>query len=179
MFVYDRLSQEDREIRLVSFCVPAAVCDDTINLTSSRVSPNYHPSYHALSYVWGGPTPTATVNLNNKSLPIGNNLQSALLHLRQNGVVSWFWVDAICIDQNNQEERNWQAAQMRDIFAQADLVHIWLGPCRDDSDLVLEMAQRIGPEALNAGVLGLWKDWPSQNSRVDTLPENAMDDKAL
>ncbi|GKT66487.1 LOW QUALITY PROTEIN: heterokaryon incompatibility protein [Colletotrichum tofieldiae] len=179
MFVYDRLSQEDREIRLVSFCVPAAVCDDTINLTLSRVSLNDHPSYHALSYVWGDPSPTTTISLDNKPLPIGNNLQSAFLHLRQNIGVSWFWVDAVCIDQNNHEERNWQAAQMRDIFALAGLVHIWLGPCGNDSELVMDMAQRIGPDALNAGVLDLWKDSPSKNSRLDTLPENAKDDKAL
>ncbi|WQF87500.1 Putative heterokaryon incompatibility [Colletotrichum destructivum] len=134
------------------------------------------PPYHALSYVWGDPTPTATVDLDGSPLPIGSNLNGALLRLRQNGVVAWLWVDAICIDQNNHEERSWQAAQMRDIFAQASLVYIWLGADYNNSELVLDTTQRIGQDALDAGILDLWDDWPF---RLDTGSENVGDDKAL
>ncbi|KAK6215019.1 hypothetical protein QIS74_08038 [Colletotrichum tabaci] len=173
MFSYKNLAREAREIRLVRFCVSG---NDAINLTLTRASLNDSPPYHALSYVWGDPTPTATVDLDGNPLPIGSNLNGALLRLRQNGVVAWLWVDAICIDQNNHEERSWQAAQMRDIFAQASLVYIWLGADYNNSELVLDTTKRIGPDALDAGILDLWDDWPF---RLDTGSENVGDDKAL
>ncbi|KAH0435720.1 heterokaryon incompatibility protein [Colletotrichum camelliae] len=93
--------------------------------------------------------------------------------------MSWFSVDAICINQENQNERNQQTAQMRNIFAQAASVHIWLGLASDNSHLVMEMAKRIGTDALEAGVLGLWNDWMSKDSRVHRHPEDARDDKTL
>ncbi|KAK2774136.1 heterokaryon incompatibility protein [Colletotrichum kahawae] len=134
---------------------------------------------HALSYVWGDPTPTATIKVDGQYLPIGSNLQASLLRLREDEAMSWFWVDAICINQENQDERNQQTAQMRDIFAQAASVHIWLGPASDNSHLAMDMAKRIGADALEAGVLDLWNDWMSKNSRVDRAPEDAQDDEAL
>ncbi|KAH8730896.1 heterokaryon incompatibility protein-domain-containing protein, partial [Phaeosphaeriaceae sp. PMI808] len=42
-----------------------------------------------------------------------------------------YWIDALCIDQNNTSERNHQVAQMGSIFSQADHVHIWLGATPD------------------------------------------------
>ncbi|KAH9238291.1 hypothetical protein K456DRAFT_1746444 [Colletotrichum gloeosporioides 23] len=179
MLLYDIPSLENREIRVVRFCAPQGACTDSNNLTFTRVSLGDHPSYHALSYVWGDPTPAATIKVNGQCLPIGQNLQAALLQLRKDPAISWFWVDAICVNQKDQEEINQQTAQMRDIFAQASSVHIWLSPTSDNSHLVMDMAKRIGTNALEAGVLDLWNDWMSKDSRVDRNPGDARDDKAL
>ncbi|KAI1377809.1 HET-domain-containing protein [Hypoxylon crocopeplum] len=54
---------------------------------------------------------------------------------------TYWWVDALCIDQNNISERNAQVTQMRRIFSQAHFIVIWLGPAADDSDLVMEAYQ--------------------------------------
>lgn len=37
------------------------------------------------------------------------------------------WVDAICIDQTNESERNHQVNQMGDVYSQATQVLVWLG----------------------------------------------------
>ncbi|KAF2452112.1 hypothetical protein P171DRAFT_321969, partial [Karstenula rhodostoma CBS 690.94] len=42
------------------------------------------------------------------------------------------WIDAFCIDQSNIRELNHQVAQMRDIYAAADSVIVWLGSDVDD-----------------------------------------------
>jgi hypothetical protein len=39
----------------------------------------------------------------------------------------FYWIDALCIDQENDAERNHQVEHMGQIFAEAVMVHIWLG----------------------------------------------------
>ena len=42
--------------------------------------------------------------------------------------LGYFWIDAICINQSSIPERSAQVRIMRDIYDQASLVLIWLGP---------------------------------------------------
>jgi hypothetical protein len=49
-----------------------------------------------------------------------------------------FWIDAICIDQSSNPERSHQVAMMRQIYAHAALVVVWLGSVADSSDLAVE-----------------------------------------
>lgn len=37
------------------------------------------------------------------------------------------WIDALCVDQSNLDERSAQVAMMMSIYAQAECVHLWLG----------------------------------------------------
>ncbi|KAL7619625.1 hypothetical protein AAE478_010166 [Parahypoxylon ruwenzoriense] len=50
---------------------------------------------------------------------------------------TYWWIDALCINQFDIPERNVQVAQMRRIYTQARLITIWLGPAADDSDLAM------------------------------------------
>jgi hypothetical protein len=36
------------------------------------------------------------------------------------------WIDAICINQNDENERGHQVAMMRSIYSKADCVRIWI-----------------------------------------------------
>ncbi|KAI8257409.1 Heterokaryon incompatibility protein 6, OR allele [Colletotrichum sp. SAR 10_98] len=92
----------------------------------------------ALSYVWGPPTPIQYIFLNGHQFPVGPNLFQALLHLRPNERIRQgfkLWIDAICINQEDIAERSAQVGRMRDIYAAAWQVVIWLGPEADDSEL--------------------------------------------
>ncbi|KAK2743174.1 heterokaryon incompatibility protein [Colletotrichum kahawae] len=92
----------------------------------------------ALSYVWGPPTPVQHIILNGHQFPVGPNLFQALLHLRPNERIRQgfkLWIDAICINQEDIAERSAQVGRMRDIYAAAWQVVIWLGPGADDSEL--------------------------------------------
>lgn len=40
---------------------------------------------------------------------------------------TYYWIDALCVDQNNVLERNSQVARMADIFLKASGVVVWLG----------------------------------------------------
>lgn len=49
---------------------------------------------------------------------------------------TWFWIDALCIDQRNLRERNHQVQQMGLIFQNAEHVVCWLGDSRLLADLL-------------------------------------------
>ncbi|KAF2742606.1 HET-domain-containing protein, partial [Sporormia fimetaria CBS 119925] len=83
--------------------------------------------YHALSYTWGSLEETSTVTVNGCLYNVTANLLSALSNLRHPKKESAFWVDRICIDQSNDDERSQQVAQMRDVYEKAENVDIWLG----------------------------------------------------
>ncbi|KAF4962377.1 hypothetical protein FSARC_9543 [Fusarium sarcochroum] len=97
----------------------------------------------ALSYVWGSAdrsdfSPSITVN--GFPFKVTPNLYSALLQLSQSRRIRQgfkLWVDAICINQADQDERGRQVARMRDIYQSAWQVAIWLGPEDKDSSLAL------------------------------------------
>lgn len=83
-------------------------------------------TYEALSYTWGLSVETKLILLNGKPFTVRENLYS-FLKRRGNRAEILFWVDAICINQQDLDERNSQVKTMGEIFAQASKVLIWLG----------------------------------------------------
>ena len=98
------------------------------SLTSNRI--DYMTlKYVAISYAWGADARYNTVGIkcDGKALFIGSNLASALKHIRSKSRTKFLWADAICINQNDTNERSQQVQQMGDIFASASCVLVWVG----------------------------------------------------
>lgn len=84
--------------------------------------------YEALSYTWGVRTLGQWVTVNNDyRLPVTDNLYRALQRARLCRNRRTIWIDAICIDQENFEERSSQVAIMGHIYHKATLVNVLLG----------------------------------------------------
>ncbi|KAI1363660.1 heterokaryon incompatibility protein-domain-containing protein [Xylaria arbuscula] len=83
--------------------------------------------YNALSYVWGEQKDTNVTHIEGRELRIGQNLDSALRHIRRKDRPIRIWVDALCIDQASVGERNHQVQQMRKIYSSATETIIYLG----------------------------------------------------
>ncbi|KAF2797108.1 HET-domain-containing protein [Melanomma pulvis-pyrius CBS 109.77] len=83
--------------------------------------------YEALSYVWGDPKVTEEICCAGQSLFITVNLGDALRRLRYIDKVRTLWADALCINQNDNKEKNAQIRLMGLIYWKARLVNIWLG----------------------------------------------------
>lgn len=101
------------------------------------------PDYLALSYVWGPASDPklAYVDLAPEgadTISITNNLDVALRHVRRKTKPVMIWIDAICIDQGNIEERGLQVSIMDTIYTSARGVIVWLGPEENGSHQVLE-----------------------------------------
>jgi hypothetical protein len=106
--------------------------------------------YEALSYVWGTDNPSIPVHLGNATLLVTRNCHSALRRLRDTKGTRTLWVDSICINQSDEEEKSHQVAIMRDIFANAHRVYIWLGERTEESDYALDWCVDVSREVYGA-----------------------------
>jgi hypothetical protein len=76
------------------------------------------PEYEALSYTWGSSGSDVKIEVDGQVISVRPNLAYALAALRDSEP-RILWVDALCIDQHNIEERNHQVGQMGEIYRQA------------------------------------------------------------
>ena len=56
---------------------------------------------------------------------------------------SYYWIDALCMNQGDIEERNAQVARMADVFKRADGVVVWLGKDDEFTNDALTTMRRI------------------------------------
>ncbi|KAI0871983.1 heterokaryon incompatibility protein-domain-containing protein [Hypoxylon argillaceum] len=87
--------------------------------------------YKALSYVWGSQTATEAIIVNGHDRNVTVNLACAIRHLRNVEGPIDIWIDALCINQDNPSEKTAQVALMRDIYAGAEDVVVFLGDGMD------------------------------------------------
>ena len=95
--------------------------------------------YTALSYVWGDPSDRVPFVLDNHHLPITRNLALALQALRLDDEPFVLWIDAICINQDDLKEKSEQVLRMKEIYASASLVIVWVGAATPASDVAMDM----------------------------------------
>jgi hypothetical protein len=92
-----------------------------------------------LSWAWGVPTKLRkTIKVNGESHDIWPSLFVALLELRKRYAPFEIWIDALCINQNDEAEKMVQIPLMRMIYMQAEYVLIWLGEDDHDSRYLLD-----------------------------------------
>lgn len=140
-----RKSEADPEFRLLNertFVVKAAI--EHFPLDSC-------PPFIALSYTWGdtqNPRPIFFPTSPDdhecetyQQLDVTENLFQALRQTRSLQGTEYFWADAICINQSNTAEKNWQVAQMWDIYKAAKRVFVWLGSGGAHTNTLMEQLQ--------------------------------------
>lgn len=103
--------------------------------------------YEALSYTWGGTEKPETIEIHGGILNATLNLYLAMQQLRFEHEDRIVWIDAICIDQGNMEERGHQVQQMAEIYHKAEQVLVWLGSGTDETDLFMNSINRLQEEA--------------------------------
>ncbi|SPO07340.1 uncharacterized protein DNG_10034 [Cephalotrichum gorgonifer] len=137
----DDLQLGHRQIRLLTISPsPASSHDGPIQCSLQVVDLDHPPEYYALSYTWGvpaeyGPLSTMTddsdclILCNTEALTVTPNLHGALRRLRHIPRLAGkaFWVDAVCINQQDQKERGDQVRLMAYIYRSAASVVSWLG----------------------------------------------------
>ncbi|KIH89914.1 hypothetical protein SPBR_00360 [Sporothrix brasiliensis 5110] len=111
---------------------PAANDDDPVVCTLVETRFGNKPKFHALSYTWGHKTADdPTITLNGFPFVVRHNLFDALTFFRRQNQAAdagqQFWIDAICINQSDVEERNRQVRIMDQIYFRATEVVVWLG----------------------------------------------------
>ncbi|KAH8748689.1 heterokaryon incompatibility protein-domain-containing protein, partial [Hyaloscypha sp. PMI_1271] len=94
--------------------------------------------YIALSYVCGERDSSTTVSLHGIRKEVYPNLLTALRYLRGPNDISLLWIDALCIDQANVEEKNIQIQLMSLLYSKAASVLIFPGDNEAEGKHALE-----------------------------------------
>jgi hypothetical protein len=138
-YLYPQLDPGGRTIRLIKLLPGEFSAPVHCQLVEKRLSSTL--SYKALSYSWrngdgdDSSRDDVTILCNSKPIQISPNLYAALRRLRSPHSALSIWVDAICINQQDDAERARQVGLMRDIYQRSDEVCIWLGESNgDDGD---------------------------------------------
>jgi heterokaryon incompatibility protein (HET) len=102
------------------------------------------PKYSALSYTWGDTVITDYVWIHDRVIGIRDNLKDALKHLRDPERLCHFWIDALCINQEDETgEKTTQIPLMRHIYRNSYQVSIYLGREDDGSGEIPSLLDRI------------------------------------
>ncbi|KAG8666666.1 hypothetical protein FPOAC1_011476 [Fusarium poae] len=102
------------------------------------------PKFDALSYVWGSGKAEQKITLNGHEFSVRQNLWDALYYLRKHCPNTNYWIHAICINQNDIDERNRQVRIMHHIYFRAQTVVVWLGKVYSKYEKALSSLNRLG-----------------------------------
>jgi Heterokaryon incompatibility protein (HET) len=155
--VHSKLKKDGNAFRLL-YLEPADDYHAEVRCELRQVNLDKRPVYKALSYAWGDPSLTLPIFINGKTHHVTANCHAALLRLRETGE-RCMWIDAICINQEDDKEKSTQVALMRDIYHFADEVIVWLGRAQaerspndeQDEKKVMAMINTFRLEPFNDG----------------------------
>ncbi|TLD11702.1 hypothetical protein PspLS_11785 [Pyricularia sp. CBS 133598] len=108
--------------------------DDPVHVTLETYHDDDCPEYETVSYTWGGEEDDAALC---QPVYFGpewdiifqtTNCHTMLCHLRPKRGVRLLWVDALCINQGDVQERGVQVAKMGSIYGSSRRVVVFLGP---------------------------------------------------
>lgn len=166
-FEYRPLDRATGEIRLLDI-LPGQL-DGQIQCVLRYARRDEEPAYEALSYAWGDENDRLPILIRGDSIavsevpkpdeiaePVFNkamvtrNLEAALRYIRRSTDTATIWVDALCINQEDIQERAAEVRRMGSIYGSASSVRVWLGelgtgaspdiPATDSSDIVTALA---------------------------------------
>lgn len=100
-------------------------------------------NYDALSYAWNSDSAPRWILLNGKKFKIQESLMGALQSLRQVDDDMVLWVDALCINQADDQEKKYQVPLMDQVYLNAAMVRIWLGPLEGFADRAFDFLESL------------------------------------
>jgi hypothetical protein len=96
-----------------------------LKLVTTRHNLEDEPDFAAVSYVWGDAPASVSIPCNGSSISITSNVYEMLERFRLFGLP--VWIDAICINQEDIEEKRTQIPFIQKIYRTASNVYVWMG----------------------------------------------------
>lgn len=129
------------EVRLCRFVKETDyICAELVPISINKL-----PPYQTLSYAWsedGKPaTLTWEINVDGSRLAVLDSLQSFFKTMKARDLLldgTWWWIDSMCINQGDDEERNHQVQMMRQLYSSCRACVVWLGTATDNKDTVVD-----------------------------------------
>jgi hypothetical protein len=142
-------------------------CCDIYNVSLDKLP----CAYTAISYTWGDPVLRRSFPcVDGRNIAITDSVACLLHYLTLESDDFIIWIDAICINQCDVSEKGHQIRLMRDIYASATNVLVWLGgPSEDSSSSFLQ----IRALANDFGYLrNSLRNGQIEASKLEKLPSN-------
>lgn len=159
---YQPLDVDKAEIRLLSINLEPVSEDDLLVFRLDHFNfEDSVPEYVAISYVWGDATQRRSIMVNGKNVSVPENAEVALRYLHRAVLSSSveamkvntrdelgrsrinFWIDSVCANQSDLEERGHQVALTSRIYSSAKFVLIWLGPELGETEAGIEAINSV------------------------------------
>jgi hypothetical protein len=142
-----RLLKIEWHAPLRTLCLTTRPC--TLEYSLAYISDG--PPFDAVSYVWGTGQASMEVICNGARLRVSSSTYEMLvhLHLHRPNPERLLWIAAICISQEDREEKATQIPLMRLINKRAVQVVVWLGPSIPETDAFMTQFGRVSRLAKN------------------------------
>lgn len=168
-YEYEPLKNPSQSIRIL-YLMPKAF-DESLHGDLVSYARQDLPNYRPVSYAWGNEKPSSEIFLQSvtpqtiidlqhnrattrpalkfQPLHIRPNLETFLKTLRHDTAITTLWVDAICINQGDDDEKAHQVNQMDQVYRGQD-VFIWLGEASKNSHLAISLIVEYNKRILTA-----------------------------
>ncbi|KAI0141715.1 heterokaryon incompatibility protein-domain-containing protein [Xylariaceae sp. FL1272] len=149
LFHHDQLPDPANHIRLLQIKhvsdSPDVTLGDRTDLECEMTtwSTATAPAYRAISYTWGDPKDTVWIRVNGKSMLVRQNCQYALRQVHSHCAArTYIWIDSVCIQQDDDDEKGHQVAMVGTIFQRAELVFACIGAHDEHSRFLFRVLER-------------------------------------
>jgi hypothetical protein len=143
-FIHTPLESPSHEIRLLRFTEGEPANTDTVRLEITTWLIAEAPEYNAISYTWGVENDLDILRIDCKPFAVRKNCHFTLRQVRQHWPKNYVWIDSICINQDDVREKSAQVKRMAQIYAEAKMVLICVGPHENGSERLHKYADELG-----------------------------------
>lgn len=118
----------------------------TTNSSNTLWKKDAGPTCTRLCPVWGNADGEMSIAIHSNHLIVTDNLHAALQRLLNHAFARILWVDAICINQEDERKKEHPLPFMAHIHGLVNRVVAWLGPAADGSEQVFRLLQTAAQE---------------------------------
>lgn len=126
------LDSTKQQIRILR-CLPGAYSDRIIcSLEYASLSnPDDRPKYETISYCWKDAGDRVDLTIDDAKVSLPRCSAASIRRMRLPTEPRWLWIDAVCIDRSDNNERSHQVALMGNIYGNTESNLIDLGDEHD------------------------------------------------
>lgn len=139
-FVHTSLSDPRNQIRLLR----STGGEDGLHFEMAATELKTCPAYLAISYTWGNPRDLRNIRVNGATMTVRQNCYEALSQVLLHEGSTYIWIDSICINQSDDDEKTHQVRMMGSIYAGARHAFVCIGAQDENSRLVYNLIREPG-----------------------------------
>lgn len=119
-------------------------------------------NYTALSYCWGCNQPQRPLVISGTTLQVGENLYEFLQQYRHETEERILWIDAVCMNQEDEAEKALHLKNMLMVYQNAQHVVVWLGKGNEYTNKAIEYMEAHSERV----AFGPFVDWSMASDAV-------------